>query len=58
MRELRLTDPNGYTVPGAVIEVPDDEIDTVTGSLHAKARENAAAWGLDHRDYRIRNNPA
>lgn len=58
MRELRLTDRNGYTVPGTVLLIPDDQTDTVTAQLKADAVYDAAEQGHDPRDYRIRNTPA
>lgn len=57
MRELRLTDPNGYSVPGAVLLVADDHRDT-DPLLEAAATSDAAEQGYDPRDYRIRNTPA
>lgn len=59
MLELRLTDPNGYTVPGAVHTVPDTQADMVrTYLLTEVAVQDADYWtGLgfpqDARDYRV-----
>ncbi|MYR75113.1 MULTISPECIES: hypothetical protein [unclassified Streptomyces] len=60
MFELRLLDPDGYTVPGTVHTVPDDQASTVRAWLLAEvAVQNADEWnrfgaGYDARDYRVR----
>lgn len=42
VRELRLLDPNGYTVPGTVTTVPDEEAAAATHRLrHTIAVEDA-----------------
>ncbi|MFD1278067.1 hypothetical protein [Streptomyces kaempferi] len=57
MTELRLTDTDGYTVPGTATEVTDDTADTVRAYLlNEVAPEHAAEWadfGYDPRSYRI-----
>lgn len=61
MLELRLIDPDGYTVPGAVHTVPDDQASTVRAWLLAEvAVQNADEWnrfgaGYDARDYRVQS---
>ncbi|MEU8740541.1 hypothetical protein [Streptomyces halstedii] len=61
MLELRLLDPDGYTVPGTVHTVPDTQADTVRAWLLAKvAVQNADEWnrfgaGYDARDYRVQS---
>lgn len=59
MPELRLIDPFGYTVPGTVTTVPDDQADTVKANLLAEAAQyDSDYWAqyghnLDTRDYRV-----
>lgn len=61
MLELRLLDPDGYTVPGAVHTVPDNQADTVRAWLLAEvAVQNADDWNrfgarYDARDYRVQS---
>lgn len=57
MPELRLIDPDGYTVPGTVQDVPDGDPAKVRDHLlHDVAPTHAAQWadaGYDARDYRV-----
>lgn len=55
MQELRLIDPDGYTVPGAVeSNVPHANVDKVRDLLlNQAATSHAQTWGNDVRDYRV-----
>lgn len=58
MQELRLIDPDGYTVPGTVqSNVPDANAAKVRDHLlHDVAPAHAAEWaqfGYDARNYRV-----
>jgi hypothetical protein len=56
MTELRLLDPNGYTVPGTITTVSDGAADEIRALLLEQATEHAAQWadfGYDARDYRV-----
>ena len=57
MPELRLTDPDGYTVPGTATQVTEDTADTVRAHLlNEVAPQHAAEWadfGYDARSYRV-----
>ena len=57
MPELRLIDPDGYTVPGTVHTVTDDQVEAVTAYLRTEvANADADTWdgfGYDARDYRV-----
>ena len=54
MRELRLIDPNGYTVPGTVHSTyPAAAEPEIRQSLREIAERDAAEWGLYAADYRI-----
>jgi hypothetical protein len=59
---LRLLDPNGYTVPGTVhTNVPDANEPTVRALLEDAAVTDAAQWadhGYHAGDYRIVPEPA
>ena len=45
MPELRLIDPFGYTVPGTVTTVTDDQVDAATANLLTEvATQDAAIW--------------
>ncbi|MGS2592070.1 hypothetical protein [Streptomyces hebeiensis] len=55
--ELRLIDPNGYTVPDTTQTVTDDTADKVREHLLTEiAPQHAAQWadfGYDPRNYRV-----
>ena len=57
MPEMRLLDPDGYTVPGTAQTVPDaDEQTTREHLLNEVAPKHAAQWadfGYRARDYRV-----
>jgi hypothetical protein len=57
MPELRLVDPDGYTVPGTAQNVPDADVDKVRHQLLTEtAPQHAAQWqdfGYDARSYRV-----
>jgi hypothetical protein len=56
MTELRLVDPDGYTVPGTITTVSDGAADEIRALLLEQATEHAAQWadfGYDARDYRV-----
>jgi hypothetical protein len=59
MPQLRLIDPFGYTVPGTVITVPDDQVEAATANLRAEAAQyDSDYWAqfghhLDTRQYRV-----
>jgi len=65
MRELRLIDPYGYTVPGAVhTNVPDANIAEVTARLldvaarkHADDNDGINGYRFHATDYRVQNLP-
>ena len=65
MRELRLIDPNGYTVPGAIhLNVPEPNVAEITARLmRDTAPKHAARWdGIGGQrfyaeDYRVQNTP-
>ncbi|MEU9014312.1 hypothetical protein AB0D12_31985 [Streptomyces sp. NPDC048479] len=63
MQQIRLVDPNGYTVPGTVqSNVPDANADKVRDRLlHEVAPKHAADHdyaGYDARNYRVQPTPA
>ncbi|KIF66240.1 hypothetical protein HY68_36635 [Streptomyces sp. AcH 505] len=57
MQELRLTDPDGYTVPDSVVTVPDEHVAQVTDHLLTTTAPTHAAQntihGYDARYYRV-----
>lgn len=54
MRELRLIDPNGYTVPGTVhTNYPAASEPELRQSLREIAERDAAEWGHHAAEYRI-----
>lgn len=57
MPELRLTDPDGYTVPGTATDATAEDADTErTRLLDEVAPQHAAQWadfGYDTRNYRV-----
>ena len=56
MAELRLTDPDGYTVPGSIRTITPDTDTQVREELKQLATDHAAQWadfGYDAGDYRI-----
>lgn len=59
MPELRLLDPFGYTVPGTVQTVTDDQADATKANLLVEAAQydsdywNQYGHNLDTRDYRV-----
>lgn len=58
MRELRLLDPDGYTVPGAVMDVTDDEAPGAEQLLlTVYAPVDADREGQDVRHYRVQSTP-
>lgn len=55
MPELRLIDPNGYTVPGAVVTVPDDQEAATRAWLLAEvAPQDADHWAAYGHPYTAR----
>ena len=56
MTELRLIDPDGYSVPGGVRTTTPDTEDTVRAELAQLADQHAAQWadfGYRATNYRI-----
>jgi hypothetical protein len=57
MTELRLIDPDGYTVPGTVITASEGTVADITEQLlNDVAPAHAAQWaefGYDARNYRV-----
>lgn len=55
MTELRLLDPNGYTVPGTITAVSDGAADEIRDHLLTEiAPKHAAHWPTyDVRNYRV-----
>jgi hypothetical protein len=57
MTELRLIDPNGYTVPDTVITASEGTVADITAQLLTEvAPAHAAQWaefGYDARNYRV-----
>lgn len=56
MTELRLLDPDGYTVPGSVRTVTPETDAQTRADLHKLAEEHAAQWadfGYHGASYRI-----
>jgi hypothetical protein len=58
MPELRLIDPDGYTVPNGVRDTTPETEAQDRVDLHRLAAENVAQWAswgftYHHRDYRI-----
>lgn len=55
MQELRLIDPDGYTVnlPGAVATAPAEQVATVEAALRSIAPVDAATWGHRPVGYRV-----
>jgi hypothetical protein len=55
MQELRLIDPDGYTVnlPGAVATVPANQAATAEAALRILAPVDAATWGHHLGGYRV-----
>ncbi|TQE33141.1 hypothetical protein [Streptomyces ipomoeae] len=52
MYEMRLTDPNGYTVPGAVrYKVPADQKDAVEAELKGLVEADAATQRQTYLDH-------
>ncbi|MFC9891509.1 hypothetical protein [Streptomyces pilosus] len=62
MPELRLLDPDGYTVPGTAQTVPDAEVEAVRQQLLAEVAPKHAAQWADFRyradAYRVHPDPA
>lgn len=61
MRELRLVDSDGYTVPDSIRTTTPDTDTQVRQELRQLAADHAAQWadfGYDARDYRVLTDPA